>query len=304
MSFSFETKTELIRSSQGCTCCAAAECYGILLFCNTFSAREIRIVTGNKALRLHLVNVFKKAFAIDFDVFPPESAGGKSALIIDNEDKLQLIFEAYGYERDSLLAHRLNLGVLEEDCCKVSYLRGSFLAGGAVTNPAKSYHLELVTAHYNVSRQTYALLLELNLAPKETARGGNYILYYKQSSAIEDFLTFIGAPIAAMQLMSAKIEKDVRNSVNRKVNCDTANVTKTVDAASTQITAIEKIINSGALDSLSDKLIQTAMLRLENPELSITELAETSVPPLTKSCLNHRLRKLVKLAGDVKTRSQ
>jgi DNA-binding protein WhiA len=237
------------------------------------------------------------AFSLTFDILPSETKTGKQAYIINNEKKLTEIFEVYGYDRENMLAHRVNLGVLENGCCRKSYVRGTFLTGGAVTNPAKSYHLELVTAHYNVSRQTYSLLLEMGLSPKETARGGNYIVYFKQSSAIEDFLAMIGAPIAAMALMSTKIEKDVRNSVNRKVNCDTANVTKTVDAAAAQIEAIEKLMADGVMDSLSDKLKQTALLRMENPELSITELAEISTPPLTKSCLNHRLRKLVKLAG-------
>jgi len=165
-----------------------------------------------------------------------------------------------------------------------------------VTDPAKSYHLELVTDHFNVSRQTYSLLLEMGFSPKETSRSGNYIIYFKQSSVIEDFLTYIGAPIHAMEIMSAKIEKDVRNTVNRKVNCDTANVTKTVDAAATLIAAIEKIKAAGEFETLPDKLKQTAELRIENPELSIKELAEISIPPVTKSCMNHRMRKLVEIS--------
>ena len=175
-------------------------------------------------------------------------------------------------------------------------MRGAFLTGGAVTDPAKSYHLEIVTNHFNVSRQTYSLLLELGFAPKETSRSGNYIIYFKQSTAIEDFLTLIGAPIHAMELMSAKIEKDMRNTVNRKVNCDTANVTKTVDAAAAQLEAIGRIKAAGAFEALPDRLKQTAQLRMDNPELSIKELADISIPPVTKSCMNHRIRKLVEIS--------
>jgi len=153
-----------------------------------------------------------------------------------------------------------------------------------------------VTDHYNVSRETFSLLLEMGFSPKETARGGNYIIYFKLSSAIEDFLTLIGAPLHAMKLMSAKIEKDVRNSVNRKVNCDTANVSKTVDASAAQLAAIRKIEAAGALDTLPERLRQTAGLRIDNPELSIKELADISTPPVTKSCLNHRLRKLMEIS--------
>ena len=296
MSFSFDTKTELCRTSQDSKCCTVAECYGILLFCNTFNAREIRVITGNQRFGQRLTEQFYRAFSITFDVLPEAGKTGKQAHVITAPDKLALIFDAYGASAESLLAHHVNFGVLEEECCRRSFIRGAFLAGGAITDPAKSYHLELVTDHYNVSRETYSLLLDLGFSPKETSRSGNYIIYFKQSSAIEDCLTLIGAPLHAMEVMSAKIEKDMRNTVNRKVNCDTANVTKTVDAAAAQIEAIRKIEIAGTLEALPEKLRQTAELRMKNPELSIKELAEISTPPVTKSCLNHRLRKLVELS--------
>ena len=296
MSFSYNTKVELSKLVQESACCATAECYGMLLYGNTFSMREIRIVTGNKFLGRRIVGLFLTAFKTSFDVMPDEEEGGKQAYVITEPDKISHVFEAFGYSKETLLAHHVNLAVLEEECCIKSFVRGAFLAGGAVTNPTKSYHLELVTDYYNVSRQMYSLLLEMNFSPKETSRSGNYIVYFKQSAAIEDFLTFIGAPIHAMELMSAKIEKDVRNTVNRKVNCDTANVTKTVDAASEQIERIKKIIDAGAFEKLPDKLKQAAELRVENPELSIKELAEISIPPVTKSCMNHRMRRLAEIS--------
>jgi len=296
MSFSYNTKAELSRLSPENTCCAIAECYGMLLYGNTFNAREIKIVTGNSALGKHIIDMFLAAFKTSFDVMPDEDEDGKQAYIINNSKKIGRIFEVYGFSQKDLLAHHVNLSVLESECCIKSFIRGAFLTGGAVTDPAKSYHLELVTDHYNVSRQTYSLLLEMGFTPKETSRSGNYIIYFKQSSAIEDFLTFIGAPIRAMELMSAKIEKDVRNTVNRKVNCDTANVTKIVDAAGVQIEFIGKIKAAGSFDSLPEKLKQAAQLRVENPELSIKELAEVSIPPVTKSCMNHRMRKLVEIS--------
>jgi len=296
MSFSHNTKNELCRISAESECCAVAECYGMLLFGNTFSAREIRIVTGNQNLGKRLVERFSLAFSISFDVLPGQEKSGKQAYAISDRDKLSRVLETYGFSPESLLAHHVNLGVIEEECCRRSFLRGAFLTGGAITNPEKSYHLELVTDHFNVSRETFSLLLDMGFSPKETSRGGNYIIYFKQSSAIEDFLTLIGAPLHAMELMSAKIEKDLRNSVNRKVNCDTANVAKTVDASVVQIGAIRRIISTGAFETMPEKLKQTAHLRLQNPELSIKELADLSVPPVTKSCLNHRLRKLVEIS--------
>jgi len=270
----------------------------MLLFGNTFGIREIRIITGNAELGKRIVDLFLTAFSTSFDSMPDEDESGKQAYIITDTGKIGRIFETYGYTKESLLAHHVNLGVLENECCSKSFIRGAFLTGGAVTDPSKSYHLEIVTDHFNVSRQTYSLLLELSFSPKETSRGGNYIIYFKQSAAIEDFLTFIGAPIHAMEIMSTKIEKDVRNTVNRKVNCDTANVTKTVDAAAVQIEAIETIRKAGGFENLPDKLKQTAILRMENPELSIKELADISVPPVTKSCMNHRIRKICEISGN------
>jgi len=271
----------------------------MLLYGNTFSAREIRIITGNHNLGARLIERFTSAFLISFDILPEPGNTGKQAYIISHPDKLDLVFRTYGYSPESLLAHHVNLGVLEEECCRRSFIRGAFLTGGAITDPEKSYHLELVTDHYKVSRETFSLLLDMGFSPKETSRGGNYIAYFKQSSAIEDFLTLIGAPLHAMKLMSAKIEKDMRNTVNRKVNCDTANVTKTVDASAAQIRDIGRIKAAGAYEALPDKLKQTADLRLENPELSIKELADISTPPVTKSCLNHRLRKLAEISGTI-----
>jgi len=296
MSFSYNTKAELCRVAPESNCCAVAECYGMLLYGNTFGVREIRIVTGNKAIGKRIVDLFLSAFKTSFDVMPDEDESGKQAYVITDQGKIGRIFEAYGFSKDNLIAHHVNLGVLESECCIKSFIRGVFLAGGAVTDPTKSYHLELVTDHFNVSRQTYSLLLESGFSPKETSRNGNYIIYFKQSSAIEDFLTFIGAPIHAMELMSTKIEKDVRNTVNRKVNCDTANVSKTVDAAAVHIEAIEKIKAMGLFESLPEKLKQTADLRVENPELSIKELAEISDPPVSKSCMNHRMRRLAEIS--------
>ena len=296
MSYSYDTKAEICRLAPENSCCAIAECYGMLLFGNTFSTREVRIITGNKALGKHIVDLFLSAFKTSFDAMPDEEETGKQAYVINNSIKINRIFEVYGFSKENLLAHHVNLGILEDESCRISFIRGAFLTGGAVTDPAKSYHLEIVTDHYNVSRQTYSLLLEMGFSPKETARGGNYIIYFKQSSAIEDLLTLIGAPVHAMELMSAKIEKDMRNTVNRKVNCDTANVTKTVDAAAAQIETIERIKAAGMYEALPDRLKQTAVLRLENPELSIKELADISAPPVTKSCMNHRMRKLAQIA--------
>lgn len=296
MSFSSDTKAELCRSPLHKKCCAIAEAYGVLLYCNTFAANEIRIMTSSGEFADRLPKLFRKAFGCDFDRNPSFEVKGKQCFSISAPEIVSDIFSAYGYEKDSILAHHINLSVLEEACCKGSFLRGALLAGGSISDPEKSYHLELVTPHFNVSRETYSILLELGFSPKDASRSGNYITYFKQSDSIEDFLTRLGAPVSAMEIMSAKVEKEMRNTINRRVNCDSANADKVVLAASEQLDAIRRIEKASGLDDLPDKLREAALLRIANPEASLADLAMLAQPPVSKSCISHRMRKLMNLA--------
>ena len=289
MSFSATVKSELCRTPLNRACCAKAEAYGVLLYANCFSAREIRIITASPALAQRLPKLWKRAFSLSFDAVSSGGRGGKAVFLMTDADKIAAIFSAYGYDASRALAHHINLGVLEDECCRASFLRGAFLAGGSITDPAKRYHLELVTDHKNVSGEAFSILLEMGFAPKDTLRAGHYVIYFKQSEAIEDFLTTLGAPSAAMEIMSAKVEKDMRNAVTRRVNCDSANADKIVSAAQAQIDKIRAI----GLDNLPPELAQVALLRVANPEASLADLAALSDPPVTKSCINHRLRKLM-----------
>lgn len=300
MSFSSDTKTELCKIPVSNKCCAVAECYGILLYSNTFSNTGVKIITESRSFARRLTKLFKSAFGFAPDTQTDFASSGKQIFTLTDKKKLDVVFDAFGYDKTKALAHHINFGVLEDDCCRQSFMRGVFLAGGSVTNPEKRYHLELVTDHYNVSRENCSILLEMGFNPKITDRNGNYIIYFKQSDIIADLLTTIGAPLAAMEVMNAKITKNVYNSVNRKVNCDTANVTRTVEASQLQLEAIRHLMAIGELDKLPDKLRDTAQLRMDNPELSLSQLAEITEPPVTKSCLNHRLRKLVELSSSSK----
>lgn len=299
MSFSSDTKTELCKIPVSNKCCAIAECYGILLYGNTFSNTGIKIITESRSFAKRLSKLFKVAFGFSLDAQTNIAASGKQVFTLNDKDKLDIIFDTYGYDKDKALAHHINFGVLEEDCCRQSFMRGVFFAGGSVTDPEKRYHLELVTDHYSVSREGCSILQEMGFSPKTTDRNGNYIIYFKQSVAIEDLLTTIGAPLAAMEIMNAKITKNMTNTVNRKVNCDTANVSKTVEASQLQLEAIRRLDAAGTLDELPPKLKETAHLRIENPELSLSQLAEITDPPVTKSCLNHRLRKIMELSANL-----
>ena len=298
MSFSGDVKQELCRAPLSRRCCAQAEAYGVLLYANTFSAGEARIVTEHAAFAKRLPALFKKAFRLTFDQLP--EGEGKAVLAITDPDKLAVLHQTFGSDPGSLALH-VNFGVLEEDCCRTAFLRGAFLAGGSVTDPRKSYHLELSTSHQNVSREMLALMRECDFNPKAAARKGNSVIYFKQSEYIEDFLTAIGAPVSAMEVMNAKLEKNLRGSVNRRVNCDAANLDKAVEAAQSQLEAIRSLERQGLLDKLPDKLQETARLRMTYPEDTLSQLAQLCDPPITKSALNHRLRKLVELAGKEKS---
>ncbi len=299
MSFSYETKNELCRLPVQKLCCARAEAYGILLYCNTFNSAEVRIITENPQFAQRLPRLFRRAFNLQFDRQPEKEQEGKKIFQIVDPEKLNRIINQLGFDPQQNLVLHINFGILEEDCCKAAFLRGVFFAGGSITDPQKRYHLELTTSHLQVSRELNVFLQECGFTPKDVPRNGSMVTYFKQSEHIEDFLTMIGAPVAAMNMMSAKMEKDLRNSVNRRLNCDSANLDKAVEASQEQLEAIRKLREANLLEQLPDKLQQTAGLRLENPELTLSELAEEFDPPVTKSCLNHRLRKLIALAKDL-----
>lgn len=298
MSFSGNVKSELCRDELEKSCCALAECMGTLLYANTFAPDCIRIVTESRDFGLRLPRLFRKGLGVRFDVLPEQDTAGKLTYLITDAEKIRRVFELCGFSAENSISLHVNFALLERECCRRAFLRGAFLAGGSVTDPEKRYHLELSTTHLKASRETGTLLLEMELAAKETERKGSSVLYYKQSESIEDFLTAIGAPISAMAVMSAKIEKEWRNEANRRVNCDSANVDKTVEAAQEQLAAIRLLDDRGILQTLPEKLRETAALRMEHPEATLSELAALHDPPATKSAVNHRMRKLLATAKE------
>lgn len=294
-SFAGKVKNELCRVPVQRLCCARAEAYGVLLYGNTFSPTEVRLITESADFATRLPRLFQRAFGLKFDRLPEEERG-KLIFGITDRSKLDRIINQLGYDpRQNLVLH-VNFGLLEDECCRTAFLRGAFLAGGSVTDPEKRYHLELDTGHAQASREVAALLTEMGFLPHSVRRGGSSVIYFKQSEHIEDLLTTIGAPAAAMDIMTAKVDKEIRNGANRAMNCDMANVNKTIDAALEQKNAIQRLQENGRLERLPEKLRQTALLRLQYPEMSLSQLAEKCDPPVTKSCMNHRMRKLLEEA--------
>ena len=298
-SFSAAAKAEVCRIVPQKQCCALAECFGVLLFCNSFGDDGIRIITESREFAYILPKLFRKAFDLDFDIFPSIYSPGKLVFQIMEPEKIEAIMDACGFSRGNTLALHLNLPMVEENCCKAAFLRGAFLAGGSVTAPEKAYHMELTTTHQCVARETYTLMHEsMGFYPKAAARGGGQVLYLKQSELISDFLTFLNAPVAAMGIMEARLEKELNNKVNRRCNCDDANTSKVVEAAQEQLAAIRVLRERGVIDRLPQKIQQAACAREQNPEASLTELAALMDPPISKPAMNHRLKKLVAMAQE------
>ncbi len=299
MSFSGSAKAEICKEFPQKPCCALAECFGILLFCNSFGIDGIRIITESREFAKSLPKLFRKAFSLNFDVLPEEDAAGKLVFQISRPEKIATVMTRCGFAPTGAVSLHLNLPAVEEECCRAAFLRGAFLAGGSVTDPGKGYHLEMTTTHKCVCGETYMLTHEaMGFYPKTAVRGGAHVLYLKQSERICDFLTFLGAPVAAMGIMEARLEKELNNKVNRRCNCDDANISKVVDAAQEQLTAIHILREKRLLEQLPHKLLQAAVAREENPSASLTELAAMMEPPITKPAMNHRLQKLVTMSKE------
>ena len=299
ISFSGAAKAEVCRVFPQRSCCALAECFGILLYCNSFTADNIKIITESREFAQILPSLFKKAFNVTFDAFPSLEAPGKLMFQIQDGEKIARIMDCCGFSPADTVALHVNLPLVEDDCCKASFLRGAFLAGGSVTDPGKGYHMELATTHKSVALETWVLLRELGSQNmKSAARSGGTVLYLKQSDLISDFLTFLGAPVAGMGIITAKLEKELNNKVNRRCNCDDANASKVVEAAQEQLAAIRTLEELGLAEKLPLKLRQAAIARKNHPYSALSELAEMMDPPITKPAMNHRLKRLVEYAKE------
>lgn len=301
VSFSASAKAEVCRNLPQKQCCALAECFGILLYCTSFRADGIKIITESREFAYSLPKLFKKAFDLEFDSYPSLASPGKLVFQIWDAEKLGMIMDAFGFDPQETVSLHVNFPVVEGDCCKASFLRGAFLAGGSVTDPGKGYHMELSTTHQSVARETDALMREvMSFPPKLAKRGGGQVLYLKQSEQISDFLTYLNAPVASMGIMEARLEKELNNKVNRRCNCDDANTSKVVEAAQEQLAAIRILKELELFDKLPEKIKQAAVARENNPSASLTELAAMMEPPITKPAMNNRMKKLLQLAKETR----
>ena len=294
MSFSSEVKNELCRVPMQRPCCTRAEAYGALLHATVFSHREIRLSTASEAIVRRLQALLQRAFSVEGE---PQRQGSKYQLTIDDAAQVGRIFDVLGYDRKSHVTYHLNRNELDEECCLASFLRGAFLMAGTVAGPDKKSHLEIKSGHQSLAGEEMSLLLDLGLSPKRAIRAGGSLLYFKDAASVEDFLTRVGAPHAAMALMEAKVEKNMRNTINRRVNCETANFVKTADAAARQVVAIRTVLDTRGIDAFPEAMRETVRLRLAHPTDTLAELAQRFDPPISKPGLSHRLKKITEFAS-------
>lgn len=295
ISFSSDVKNELTGDRIVSQCCLKAQAYGLVLFGRSFSHRQISFFTENPAVAdYYKDNVFKTAGI----VVNIESGTAKNtkAKIKTLAERTQLL-EYFGHSKNELVL-RVNRANINEECCFSAFIRGAFLACGSVTSPDKNYHLEFVVAYLRLCNDLITVLEEMNLNPKHTQRSGYHIIYFKDSENIEDLLTNMGATDSSLKLMGIKMQKSMRNRVNRKINFELANISKTVEAARNQVRAIEHIDKHIGLRKLSKPLYDVAILRLENPDLSLSDLGRLLDPPISRSGVNHRLDRIVKIAEE------
>lgn len=301
MSFSSDTKKELCRLHTA-ACCQKAECYGLLLFGKSFSPHSITLTTESRAAAMRTAELAAVTTGVYVDVVasPPRRGKRRSSYTVSvpEENQIKQVLHRFGHtgREINLRIHSANL---ENECCRSAFLRGVFLSCGTVTDPSRDYRLEFVVPYLNLARDLAAFLqniVELGVNPGMMNRKGSFVVYLKGSEHVADLLTFLGAGNAAMELIQIRMLKEVRNNVNRKTNFETANIEKTASAAAAQLMALEKIFACGGVSLLPEELRPLALLRYQNPDLSLRELGQRLDPPLSRSGVNHRLRRIVELA--------
>lgn len=292
MSFCSKVKEELINIADIEPCCSLAEMYGLILFGKKFSKTEIFLNTENENVTQKYKNVIERLALADVTL--TRSASGKCKVAVEDHSARVKILNAFGYSGTER-TRRINWANISDDCCFSAFIRGVFLACGTINDPEKNYHLEF-SVPYSLKSDLTRIFEEVGLEAKEVHRNNSYILYFKGSEDIVTLLTLMGANNSVLEYIGVKVFKDVRNNVNRKTNFENANFDRTVNAALRQTEAIDKLKSSGKFQKLSPELKELAQLRLENPDLSLSQIGQMLNPPLSRSGVNHRLQKIIDLS--------
>lgn len=305
MSFSQDVKEEL------CSCITDRDkefacLYGMLLFCSRFGAQEIVFRTENKLAADMFMRLSDKILgrknSVSIQESPKKNGAVLYSLKIPREaDREEMIYRFRISSRT--LIHRIQEDIISNNNV-FAFLAGAFLSCGSMAEPIKEYHLEFAVPFEDLCGDLKGLIENLGISSRYIERKGLYVLYFKGSEDIEDMLTLMGATRSSIELMNVKILKDIRNKANRIVNCDNANIERTLAASEKQIADIEYIMETEGLDSLTPELRNMAQVRLENPDVSLKELGELLDKPVGRSGANHRLKKLSDIAEEIRQSRQ
>ncbi len=305
MSFSSDVKRELCMTSNLTYEQQFAQCYGMILFAKQFSPRNIIFKTENtysaSCFEELLTALFNPIIEKQSTLKLKRSMTKLYKFSIISENDCKNIYDKFGHNIKDINL-KINRANIESENLYTYFLRGVFLSCGSVTDPQKGYHLELAVQHKTLAENLILFLNEievLNSKAKISERKGNYVVYIKGNDSICDFLGYIGAGSSVMAMMEASALKDIRNKINRQRNSEIANLQKLASAAAVQTTAINKIIDAKGIDSLPDDLKELALLRIDNPDMSLKELGENLSQPISRSGVNHRLQRILKIADEI-----
>ncbi len=312
MSFSSKVKEELYRHTGTARHCQIAELAAILHFCGSLHVSKseifLKIRAENALIVRKCFTLLEKAFNMSTEAkVLQKGENGVYQLLIDDQELVRKVLQstryldAGGEPQADFLRSPANRLVLRSTCCQRAFLRGAFLCAGSMSDPEKGYHLEIVCGHDPQAMQVQELLAGFGIEAHIVTRKKYRVVYVKEGSGIADFLNLTEAHRALLDFENSRVFRDVRNTVNRRVNCETANIAKTVNAAAKQVEDILFLKEKYGLEKLPANLRQMAQVRLENPDASLKELGACLDPPVGKSGVNHRLRKLCELADNIRS---
>ena len=309
MTFSAQAKRELCRFEPESVCCNLAELSGIISAAGAVIYRghgqeRLCIETENNAVIRRAYKLLKQVFEVSPELVTLRHTrlGGKNTyrLLLENQEA-DFVLQGCGIDMQRRTVPK---EVTARKCCRMSFLRGVFLACGSVTDPEKEYHLEMVLSDERFAESVAKLMGKFELNAHLTERRKMTLVYLKGQTGITDFLSMLGAHSARFAMEDVLIRKELRNNANRAVNCDSANVQRALTAAEAQMESIQYLLKRCGKESLPPELQEAAALRLENPELSLEELGKLCDPPLGKSGIYHRLKKIQTIAGEMKSREK
>ncbi|MBQ7950493.1 MAG: DNA-binding protein WhiA [Clostridia bacterium] len=301
MSFTGEIKRELSAFAPRKACCELAALATLYALLSEEKRNEIHLKTENITVARRIIILSRKLLGLELqtDIRSNRSKTRKQiSVIVSGKEEIALLKEGLKMVSDKadIFQSRIDPSFSVEECCKRTVLQTAFLTCGFVNSPKKSYHLEISTHKKHVFSDVLAVVEELGIQMKTIKRQNKYVMYLKNNELICDFLGIIGIKRGLFQYHEIKLEKELKNDINRHMNCESANENKRLDAALTQIKALKKLKESKKLETLSPALLEAMELRLQNPTLSLAELSEQSPTPISKSGLNHRLNKLMEIA--------